>query len=192
MNNLPSWIPSAKSWLSAVALFLLVNALLWSKVIILQFIMPILWPLLLLLVHLLPNLARKLFIIFAFVEQISPILLVAIAHHLLHLFFDRYFPDSSLSERERVRGFFPSLMSWWEGLYGFLTIYLASVLSNAIFIFFSSSDRECNPIIDLTATLSNYSTARWLIWCIAAAYLYQFEHLVRQHLMSLGAANRID
>lgn len=27
---------------------------------------------------------------------------------------------------------------------------------------------------------------------ITAAYLYQFEHLVRQHLMSLGAANRID
>jgi hypothetical protein len=112
MNNLLSWIPSPKSWLSAVALFLLVNALLWSN----KIIFTILWPILLLLFHLLPEFLTKILIIFAFVDRISPILLVAIAHHLLHLFFDRYFPDSSLSQRERVRGFFPGLMIWWEGL----------------------------------------------------------------------------
>ena len=136
---------------------------------------------------------------------ISPIVVVAFAHHYLNLLLERYFPEISLPEMPKVEGFIPGFLSWWEGIYGLVVIilsYLASDTVLTIIPFFnqdiSSLDfAMMNPLytwfniaFQLYKPIYN-PIARLLIWVITAAYLYQFEARFRQYLISVGNGNRV-
>ncbi|MGK7872733.1 MAG: hypothetical protein AB4426_05290 [Xenococcaceae cyanobacterium] len=179
MKNWPSWIPSPNSWMSAIVLALLMSALVFGGNII--------WPLIQLLIGFLPRLG----IIVWFLAYISPIFLIAVAHHILHLFLDKYFPNTPSPEIGKVQGFIPGLMSWWEGLYGWLVIFLSMLVSNTILAFLFSPRTSPYELLDLQWSIPvNIPTVRLLIWGITAAYLYHFENSVRQRLMTVGSASQ--
>ena len=136
-----------------------------------------------------------------------PIPIIAFAHHYLYLFLDQYYPDIRPIERGRVTGYFPGIVSWWHGLYGLLVVILAMLFSDAIlsilpWLSFHSLDHDFLSISDIEISAANrinlwvrialiillqpiyHPFMRLVIWVITAAYLYQFEFQVRQHLIA--------
>ncbi len=240
MRNLPAWIPTLNSWMSAVLLAAIVSIgtniatqiygifaaiflfFYFAIVFLLSFLAPI-WNFLLRLFSLLPGFIQSFIVwifqliflafsyIFSILTTISsplllivPIVVIAFSHHYLHLFLDRFFPDIRLPEMEKVNGFFPSIMSWWEGFYGLLVIIVSLLLSDIFlsfcpFLAFNSDLPTIEPANTgrlfywfyfalALFTQPIYSPiARFFVWIIAAAYLYQFESTVRQHLIAVGS-----
>ncbi len=134
----------------------------------------------------------KLRFLLYFAAVLSPILVIAVAHHLLHVFLDRYSPSSRSPGMSGTEGLLPTLMSWWEGFYGWMAIALAIVVSGMIQIIFLPS---LNSLYDMLAwwdELRDLFTLPTLYRVITAAYLYQFEHLVRYHLMAVGSGRQSD
>lgn len=181
MNRLPDWIPNFASWMSAVFLLFLTGGLALGVRLTWQMAASV------------GQLSPRLGIFLAMVGLLLPISLIAIAHHLLHLFLDRFFPDSRSSELGTAKGFFPGLMSWWEGLYGWMVLILSTLISAGIlgFLFYSPS-RFSLWMVDLFTLLyswdkgTNLLTIPAIVWIVVAACLYQFEHVVRQHLIATG------
>ncbi len=176
-----AWIPYPGAWLSAVLLLLLTGLITYGGKTIAQMGFS--------LARLSPNFA----ILFGLLAMLMPIFVVAIAHHLLHLFLDRFFPDSQLSEQEKVKGIFPNLMSWWEGLYGWLVIVLTTLITVGLISSFASSTLSYNRLYSLLSAWDktrHFFSIPTFIWIVIAAYLYQFEHVVHRHLMSLTPSRR--
>ena len=178
MNNFPKWIPSPNSWLSAILLILLVRVI----AVVIRRIFDMGYSLM--------ELSPKMQIILYFALLLSPIPVVAIAHHWLHVFLDRYSPNTRSPELGKIEGIFPSLMSWWEGLYGWMTIALALLISGMVRFFFFFSEDSLYQTLSWWNELKAFFTIYTLIRVVVAAYLYEFEHTVRQHLMAVGAANQ--
>ncbi|MGF1600937.1 MAG: hypothetical protein GFH24_608378n19 [Chloroflexi bacterium AL-N5] len=176
-----AWIPYPGAWLSAVLLLLLTGIITYSARVMQT------------IGHFLARTSPNLLFLFGLAAVLLPIVFVAIAHHILHLFLDRFFPDSQLSEKEKVNGFFPSLMSWWEGLYGWLVIVLSTLITAALIGGFADASlfygRLHNLLLAWDKTRHFFSIPAF-IWVIVSAYLYQFEHLVHRHLMSLNPSQR--
>ena len=178
MRNWPAWIPNPNSWMSAILLILLVRGIAVAIRIIFQY------------GYSLIELSPKLRIVLYFSALLSPILVIAVAHHLLHMFLDRYAPTSRSPGMNTTEGLLPSLMSWWEGFYGWMAIALAFLVSSMISIIFWPSPNLLYGTLAWWDELKDLFTLDTLYRLITTAYLYQFEHIVRQHLMSVGASNR--
>jgi hypothetical protein len=176
MQNLPSWIPSPRSWVNAIALILFIIAL--------QYAIAYLWVLVATVIELPP----KVMFLLSVIIQLCPILLLAFIHHWLHRVLDTFFPESRLPETETVQGLFPGLMSWWEGLYGWLANHLSELIAfSIVWIFLPFPDglnlltlpkNEISPLLTMPIFL--------IVRVIFAAYLYQFEYLVHQRLIATG------
>jgi hypothetical protein len=80
-------------------------------------------------------------------------------------------------------------MSWWEGFYGWMAISLAFVVSSMIMVISLPSFNSLYDMLGWWNELRDLFTLPTLYRVITVAYLYQFEHLVRNHLMSIGSAN---
>jgi hypothetical protein len=117
MRNWPSWIPNPNAWMSAILLILLVRGIAVVIRIVAQYGYSLL------------EISPKLRIFLYFLALLSPILVIAVAHHVLHLFLDRYASGSRSPGMTTTEGLFPTLMSWWEGFYGWMAIALAIVVS---------------------------------------------------------------
>ena len=178
MRNWPVWIPSPNSWMSAILLILLVRGIAVVIRIIFQ------------MGESLIEISPKLRILLFFAALLSPILVISFAHHLLHLFLDRYFPNTRSPDMTRPEGLLPSLMSWWEGLYSWMTIGLAMIASGIVKIISLPSFNYLYDTLALWDELRDLFTIYTLIRIVTVAYLYQFEHLVRYHLMSVGSATQ--
>lgn len=83
---MPYWFPNLNAWLSAVFLLLLTSGL--------GACVKAAWQMGNSLAHISPRLT----ILFGLLGLVCPIILIAFAHHLLHLFLDRFFPDSRSPE----------------------------------------------------------------------------------------------
>lgn len=229
MRNLPAWIPNLNSWMSAVLLAAIVSIATALTIqlgtILSQLLLYFSWFIQLLsaLLRVLPDfIVRFIFSIFQAVLGVVsyifttlitistpllllvPIVVIAFSHHYLHFFLDRFFPDIRLPEMEKVTGFFPNIISWWEVFYGLLVIIVALLLSDIVlsflpFLAFNSDIPNIEPsnvgrlffwfyiAFFLFFQPLYFPSARLFIWIIAAAYLYQFESIVRQHLISVGS-----
>lgn len=180
MRNWPTWIPNLNAWMSAILLILLVRGIAVVIKIMAQYGYSLL------------EISPKLRIFFYFLALLSPILVIAVAHHLLHQFLEWYAPSHQSRGMGRAEGVFPTLMSWWEGFYGWMAIALAIVVSFMIEIL---SSRSYNSLYELLAwwdELKDLFTLPTLYRVVIAAYLYQFEYLVRNHLMAVGSASESD
>lgn len=180
MKTWPKWLPSANSWMSAVLLVLLMRGI--SEIV--KIIMSLGDS----LAQIVPNLRLVLY----GAALLSPIVAIAVTHHLLHGVFDRWFPETRIPEVNPTRGIFPSLMSWWEGFFGWQTIALITLVGSLFqFLFVPSFSSLSYPLFhNVFGTwdeLKEFFKVTNLVRICTAAYLYQFEHLVRQHLMSVGA-----
>jgi hypothetical protein len=177
MRNWPNWIPSATAWMSAILLILLVRGLSVVLRIIFQ------------QGESLMAISPKLRIVLYFAALLSPILVIAVAHHLLQIVLDRYFPNTRSPEISSALGQLPTLMSWWEGFYGWMAIALAMVVSGMIQVISSPSFNSLYDMLGWWDELKDLFTLPTLYRVITAAYLYQFESIVRHHLMAVGSAS---
>ncbi len=178
MRNWPAWIPNPNSWMSAILLILLVRGIVVVIRIIGQY------------GYSLMELSPKLRIILYFSALLSPILVIAVVHHLLHMFLDRYAPTSRSPGMSNTEGLLPSLMSWWEGFYGWMAIALAMLVSLMIEILSSRSYSSFYEMLAWWDELRDLFTLPTLYRVVTAAYLYQFEYLVRNHLMAVGSSRQ--
>lgn len=180
MKNWPSWIPNPNSWLSAIVLIVLISGFLAAT------------PWLVLLLQFIGQFSPKLAMGLWFCAYLSPIALIAAIHHASHQLLDRYFPQTRSPATDKVEGWMPTLMSWWEGLYGWLTIVLALFVSNALLAVFAPSSLFANShFLDFSTTqMEGQFVILTLVRLLCAAYLYHFESLVRQHLIAVGASDR--
>lgn len=179
MNNLPKWIPNLNAWMSALLLIVLAKGASYGY-----------YFLYIILTVILPLPTKSILIIFSFF-LISPIVLIAFVHHWLHLFLDRFFPETRSPEMANVEGLLPGLMSWWEGLFGWQVLAIAMLISSSIWVIFIPN----TSISDfswawLWYILQRFLTLATLLQLIVSAYLYQFEYLVRNYLMSLATKSR--
>jgi hypothetical protein len=178
MRNLPAWIPALNAWMSAVLLVLLVRGL----AVIIDRILGLGFSVM--------DISMKWKVILYFLALLSPILVIAIAHHFLQIFLDRFFPETRSAEVDRPQGVIPGLMSWWEGFYGWMAISLALIVSymfEFLLLFVWDSPYSLLAWWDEIEDLFTWPT---LVRIITAAYLYHLEYIVRHHLMSVGAGDR--
>lgn len=177
MNNWPKWIPNPNAWMSAILLILLLRGLAVVIRIIFQ------------MGGSLMEVSPRLQILLYFAALLSPILVVTVTHHVLHIFLDRFYPNTVSPEMGRNQGILPNLMSWWEGFYAWMSFYLAFLVSSFIeFIFFYPGFKSAYGMLEWWDELRDLFTVYTLIRVIITAYLYQFDYLVRRHLMSVGSA----
>ena len=178
MRNWPTWIPNPNAWMSAILLILLVRGIAVVIRIIAQYGYSLL------------EISPKLRIFLYFLALLSPILVIAVAHHVLHIFLERYASGSRSPGMTTTEGLFPTLMSWWEGFYGWMAIALAIVVSFMIEILSYSSFNSLYDMLAWWDELRDLFTLPTLYRVVTAAYLYQFEYLVRNHLMAVGSENQ--
>jgi hypothetical protein len=176
--KLPAWIPNINAWMSAILLLLLVRGM--------KFAIREIWEAT--GERILNLLSSTSHLVLYLLLLLSPIVVIAIAHNLLHIFLDLFFPDIQTPEMSTPKSiWFPSLMSWWEGFYGWLTIALVMIISTIIGIIIFSPSYYLSEMTDWWYGMKNFFNPLMLIRLISAAYLYQFEYLVRTHLMTIGA-----
>lgn len=133
----------------------------------------------------------QLWLSLALLCTLLPILGIAFAHHWLNLFLDRFFPDPQASAMNTTEGFFPGLMSWWEGLYGWLVIFVSTILTLAIIFAFHTNSSQYTLLYRIQALAvwddpKHLFSGPVIVRTIIAAMLYQVEHLFRYHLKSEG------
>ena len=177
MRNWPTWLPNPGSWMNALLLTLLMGFFA-SGIKFTGQMGQILYQ----------HFSSRLGLTFAVLAILSPILVIAVAHHLLHLFLDRYFPDTQSPKMGRTEGIFPGLISWWEGMYGWLVIVLSIVLSIAIMSAFLPYNSSSYALFGYMQMLFSWDRPEHILSVpnigrtIIAAYLYQFEYLVHRQI----------
>ena len=179
MNKIPAWIPNFNSWMSAIFLLLLVRGMKYMLRTILENTN----------YQLLKLLSFNSHAVLYLLIILSPIAIIAIAHHILHICLDLFIPDIQTPEMKGRKFWFPGIMSWWEGLYGWLAIVLTMIVSTVIGIIIFSLNYYLSEINSWWLGMRNFFNPLMFIRLICVAYLYQFEQIVRQHLISVGAEN---
>ncbi|BAZ10519.1 hypothetical protein NIES4071_23410 [Calothrix sp. NIES-4071] len=178
--QLPSLIPGARAWVNAVGLILLLLA--W------QYVLTQLYEHVILLINW-RHISPKVWYVLLLLAFLSPIAVVAFAHHWMHRLLDNFFPESKLPETETVPGTFPGIMSWWQGLFGWVAKLISSAIAYTTLALFLSDNA-------LSYYFLKFFTDGWNVWrvvpiiiqIIIAAFLYQFEYSVNQRL--IAAARR--
>lgn len=112
----PSWFPYPRSWMSAVFLSIIAGGLSTAATKIAEFGF-----------YLARN-SPRLDFLFVIVAGLSPIFFIAVAHHWLHIIMDRLAPDTQTKTATEI-SFFPGMISWWEGLYGWVVITLSLTIT---------------------------------------------------------------
>ncbi|MBD2563942.1 MULTISPECIES: hypothetical protein [Nostoc] len=129
----------------------------------------------------------ELLAIFVIITLLSPIAVIAFTHHYLHLFFSRFISEIQAPEIGIVTGIIPKLMSWWEGLYGWLVIILSTLVTclvcTIILPMFHLS--YIKPPETYTQFEQQIIVIFGIIWLIQGALIYQIDYLVKQRLISV-------
>jgi hypothetical protein len=122
---------------------------------------------------------------------LSPIWGIAYIHHLINLFLESFSADSQT--QDRVSGVVPTIASWWEGMYGWLTINIATVMCIAIGgLFIPVDNRYYNIFSFLTYIFQMLAepnkfkyviSGPFILWIISAAYLYEFEATIQRYFI---------
>jgi hypothetical protein len=123
--------------------------------------------------------------------SLSPIWGIAYIHHWINLLLETFSPDSQA--RDRVTGAVPTIGSWWEGLYGWLTINIATVSCIAIGGLFIPVDNRYYNVFSFLVYICQMLTepnkfkyvlsGPFILWIISAAYLYEFEATIQRYFV---------
>lgn len=180
-NFWPVWFPYPTSWLKAVVVFGFLSIIGFSIRTSGQ------------VGYFLARVADspEPFIFFIILGLLSPIVIFAIAHHILHLFLGRFMPSIQAPEIAKHQGLLPGLISWWEGFYGWLVIYLATLAVSATTLGIAVVFIPLSNFL-YQNLLYNYNPedeqkvliALSVIWIIYAAVIYQVENLFKRRMIS--------
>ncbi|MEM7725726.1 MAG: hypothetical protein AAF208_05060 [Cyanobacteria bacterium P01_A01_bin.45] len=173
----PNWFPSLRSWFNTVAVIFLMIGISYLLMYLLVIVLNLL------------RFAPWLSGTFIFLYFLFPVVAIAFLHHWLHRFLDAFFPESKLPGDEGNVGFFPDIISWWEGIYGWCVNIFSSLFVSYFLGIFAFSPYSSNLLSILNKNLSQYSFSlpqvRFLILqMIIAAYLYQLEYLAKKRLVA--------
>jgi len=186
-NLYPTWFPYPTSWLKAfvLALFLTISSVVFIFTHIFGYLVARLIQ------------SPELLVIFAILAVLSPIPAIAFTHHLFHRLLAKFIPSIQAPEIGKPQGFWPGLISWWEGLFGWLVIALSTLISISILIFIMPLfDLDYGNIDDYYYYWHNYYWDYYyfnyrneltlcieVIWIICAAIIYQIEYLFKQKII---------
>jgi hypothetical protein len=124
---------------------------------------------------------------------LSPIWGIAYIHHLINVLLEKFVPESERQERDRLTGGIPTIISWWEGMYAWLTINIATVGCIAIGgLFIPTNNRYYNiwsfiyHIGEMLTDVNKFKyilSGPFILWIILAAYLYEFETAIQRYFV---------
>lgn len=127
-------------------------------------------------------------IFFTIVTLLVPIPVITLIHHLVHIGLKQFFPSMQSQLIEEV-GLFPGLMSWWEGLHGWMVLILSSLLTALVIIVaLYILDPTYEQISSSESELENLQAILGLLWLTISAYFYQIEHIFQQRLVAEAIA----
>ncbi|MEH2027728.1 hypothetical protein [Nostoc sp.] len=181
----PLWFPYPTSWLKALVLNLFLSAIIFilknpGKVgyRIAYFVS-----------------SPELLAIFTILLILSPIPIISLTHHCLHLLISRFMSEVQAPEIGRTQGLLPGIMSWWEGLYAWLVIAISTLIAalfSTIFLpFFNFSyARPVEYYRQIQDINNNIILIFGLFYISAGALIYQIEYLVRYRIISAYSGNK--
>jgi hypothetical protein len=173
MKKYYCWIPSFESWINAIFLFLLLSAFfVFIKVIN---------PWLKLILFNSPELSLFIICLLCW----SPLLFITWTHHLIHIGIAKLFPKIQAPELDKTEGWFPGIISWWEGLYGWLVLIFSLLMSGTIislYLLYSEPIYKWQSIDNPPEWLVSWAS---LLIFVSVVYLYHFDNLVKKRLLSI-------
>lgn len=186
-NSNSLWFPNLQSWISAVVLAFASGLLIAGIANVAK------------TTRIFDQMPPQLDLLIGTLALLSPIATIAFGHHWINLSIDRFFPSSRASDADVVNGYWPTLSSWWEGLYGGVVVILATILCFGIGGMLmpletdmSGNQSTFNAIAKIAMMLADINKLKYLfsppfiVWIFSAAYLYQFEYVMRQHFAAMG------
>lgn len=170
------WFPYPTSWLKAFILMLILSLIIYISDVqhrigdSLAYI----------------TINTEVLMISGLISILSPIPIISFIHHFIHLCIGNLIPKIQAPEIGKVTGFSPKLISWWEGLYGWLVIALSTIISFClIFIFLPNNMIGTITSSSITSEIHKIIIGIFgILWIINAALIYQFEYLFKRHLIS--------
>ncbi|MHC5671168.1 hypothetical protein [Nostoc sp.] len=180
----PLWFPYPTSWLKALILNLFLSAIIFvlknpGKVgyCIAYFVN-----------------SPELFAIFTILLILSPIPIISLTHHYLHLLISRFISEIQAPEIGRTQGLLPGIMSWWEGLYAWLVIaistLIAALFSTILLPFFNLSYARSIEYYTEVQNINNIILMFGLFYISAGALTYQIEYLVKCRIISAYSSSK--
>ncbi|MDZ8138774.1 MAG: hypothetical protein RM049_26300 [Nostoc sp. DedQUE04] len=136
----------------------------------------------------------ELFLIFTILLILSPIPIISLTHHCLHLLISRFISEIQAPEIGTTQGLLPGLMSWWEGLYAWLVIVISTLIA-ALFstillpLFNPNYDRRIEYYIQLE-NINNIILIFGLFYIYTGALIYQIENLVKYRIIFVYSGNK--
>ncbi|MEH1950198.1 MAG: hypothetical protein V7K77_25060 [Nostoc sp.] len=181
----PLWFPYPSSWLKALILTLFLRVIIFIVQNTGKLGYDIIY-----FVH-----SPELFFIFTILLILSPIPIISLTHHCLHLLISRFISEIQAPEIGRAQGLLPGIMSWWEGLYAWLVIVI-SILIAAVFsiilipLFYPSYNRQIEYYTQIQNINNNIGLIFGLFYISVSALIYQIEYLVRYRIISAYSGNK--
>lgn len=172
----PVWFPYPSSWLKAIILLLFLRVIIFVVETTGKVGYSIAYS---------AN-SPELFVVVTIVTLLSPIPILALTHHVIHLFIGRLNSQIQAPEIGNQQGILPGIISLWEGLYGWLVLVVSTLLAmltcTFLLPFFNLS--YLKPIQYYTDSDKNIIALFGLFWVIAGALIYQLEFLFKRRLLS--------
>ncbi|MEH2356397.1 hypothetical protein [Nostoc sp.] len=181
----PLWFPYPTSWLKALVLNLFLSAII--------FILKNPGKLGYRIAYFVRS--PELLAIFTILLILSPIPIISLTHHCLHLLISRFMSEIQAPEIGKTQGLLPGIMSWWEGLYAWLVIAISTLIA-AFFctilipLFYSSYDRQIEYYTQIQNINNSIVLIFGLFYISAGALIYQIEYLVRHRIISAYSGNK--
>lgn len=170
----PKWFPYPSSWLNAVLLTLLIGFI--GRVIeviskgsfVASYVLD----------------SPSLLIQGVIIALLIPIPIIAVVHHLLYKLLAAVAPKLHDPTLGSLKGLFPSLLSWWEGVCGYVVATLSMLITLWVgMLIHPMFGIDLNAEVQLpTDDLEQFYVAIGLTWFFTTASLYQFAHLVEQKM----------
>jgi hypothetical protein len=129
-------------------------------------------------------------IVIADLALLSPTLIITFAHHWLHLLLSRHAPNLQAPEVGHVKGYFPTLFSWWEGLLGWTVMTLSLLVTLIIGIINYVTLGLGLELMQLMQREHAFIFCMGGTWLTCAAYLYHCFYLVEHRLMAVAKSDR--
>jgi hypothetical protein len=174
MRSWPLWFPHPTAWLSAALLVLLAGVLGFGATILMT------------TAFFAGRFSPRLAGLLVMGAILSPIFFTAFAHHVTHRIMDGV--SASTRRPDLVStGLTPGLMSYWAGLYAWLVIVLASILTAGVLFVIRGLPDVPDPQLAVDAFSRGESAGRMLtlpgvLWFVFAAYLFHVWRVVERRL----------
>ncbi|MCC5637377.1 hypothetical protein LC593_16210 [Nostoc sp. CHAB 5844] len=178
----PAWFPYPTSWLKALILAMFLRVIIF----VVEKAGNVSYPII--------NFTKSIevFVIFSILIILSPIPVIAFTHHFLHLFISHFISQIQAPEIGKTQRILPGLMSWWEGLYGWLVIIISLLIAFLLYtLFLPTFNLSYNvPIIYYTKYQRNIMGLFGLFYISLGSVIYQIEYLVKRRYISAYSVNK--